>query len=60
MTTELATSDSGSATASPMSLSDFDLDITFVAQGSIIADLMSSTSDNCGSTCQSACANSTC
>jgi FxLD family lantipeptide len=40
--------------------SDFDLDVTVVAQGAIIPDLMNSTSDNCTSTCQSACANSTC
>ncbi|MGI9001496.1 MAG: FxLD family lanthipeptide [Pseudonocardia sp.] len=39
---------------------DFDLDIRIVESGPVIADLMRNTDDNCGSTCQSACANSTC
>lgn len=39
---------------------DFDLDITVVEHGPIIAELLNDTSDNCGSTCQSACSNSTC
>jgi FxLD family lantipeptide len=34
---------------------DFDLDVTFAAKGTVIAELMNSTSDNCGSTTQSAC-----
>lgn len=33
---------------------DFDLDVSIVESGSV-ADLMLSTSDNCGSTCESAC-----
>jgi len=36
--------------------SDFDLDVTFAENGTVIAELMNSTSDNCGSTSQSACA----
>ncbi len=39
---------------------DFDLDVEIIAQGAIIPDLLNVTSDNCTSTCQSACANSTC
>jgi FxLD family lantipeptide len=39
---------------------DFDLDITIVESGSVIAELMRNTDDNCGQTCQSACSNSTC
>jgi FxLD family lantipeptide len=35
--------------------SDFDLDVTFAEQGAVIAELMNATSDNCGSTTQSAC-----
>jgi FxLD family lantipeptide len=34
---------------------DFDLDVSIVETGPVIADLMRSTDDNCGSTCQSAC-----
>jgi FxLD family lantipeptide len=33
---------------------DFDLDVSLVESGSV-ADLLLSTSDNCGSTCESAC-----
>jgi FxLD family lantipeptide len=39
---------------------DFDLDISIVASGPVVADLMRNTDDNCGSSCQSACSNSTC
>ncbi|MEV6639696.1 FxLD family lanthipeptide [Amycolatopsis sp. NPDC051371] len=39
---------------------EFDLDLTIVASGPVVADLMRNTDDNCGSTCQSACSNSTC
>jgi FxLD family lantipeptide len=38
----------------------FELDVTIVEQGPVIGDLMSSTDDGCGKTCQSACSNSTC
>ncbi|MEV7359405.1 FxLD family lanthipeptide [Kitasatospora sp. NPDC091276] len=38
----------------------FELDITIVAQGPVIGELMSSTDDGCGKTCQSACSNSGC
>ena len=34
---------------------DFDLDVSFTERGAVIAELMNSTSDNCGSTSQSAC-----
>lgn len=33
----------------------FDLDISIVESGPVIAELLRSTSDNCGSTCASAC-----
>jgi FxLD family lantipeptide len=44
----------------PASETDFDLDLSIVASGPVAADLMRSTDDNCGQTCQSACSNSTC
>ena len=40
--------------------SEFDLDISIVESGPVVAELMRITDDNCGQTCQSACANSTC
>jgi len=39
---------------------DFDLDLSIVSAGPVVADLMRSTDDGCGSSCQSACANSGC
>ncbi|MYS19884.1 FxLD family lantipeptide [Streptomyces sp. DvalAA-14] len=35
---------------------DFDLDVTFAEKGTAISELMNTTSDNCGSTNESACA----
>lgn len=34
---------------------DFDLDVSIVETGPVIADLMRSTDDNCGHTCETAC-----
>ncbi len=34
---------------------DFDLDVSIVESGPVIPELLRSTSDNCGSTCESAC-----
>lgn len=34
---------------------DFDLDVSIVESGPVVAELMRSTDDNCGSTNQSAC-----
>ena len=34
---------------------DFELDVTFADSGPALAELMNSTSDNCGSTTASAC-----
>ncbi|MGW5677385.1 FxLD family lanthipeptide [Streptomyces sp. NPDC003860] len=48
------------ASTTALSPSDFDLDISVVEQGRIIPELMNDTSDNCTSTCESACSNSTC
>ncbi|GAA0906633.1 FxLD family lanthipeptide [Streptomyces thermoalcalitolerans] len=39
---------------------DFDLDITTISSAPVLGSLLNDTSDNCGSTCQSACSNSTC
>lgn len=39
---------------------EFELDITIVESGPVIADLMRSTDDGCGSTTQSACAGGIC
>lgn len=43
-------------TATAVTTTDFDLDVTFAEKGTVIGDLMNSTSDNCGSTNESACA----
>lgn len=40
--------------------SDFDLDIETVASAPVLGSLLNDTSDNCTSTCDSACSNSTC
>ena len=45
---------------SPGSDAEFDLDLTLVESGPVVADLMTNTDDGCGSTCDSACANSGC
>jgi len=34
---------------------DFDLDVSITESGPVIAELLRSTSDNCGGTCASAC-----
>lgn len=34
---------------------DFDLDVRIVETGPVIAELMRSTDDNCGQTCETAC-----
>jgi FxLD family lantipeptide len=34
---------------------DFDLDVTIIESGPVVPDLVRSTSDGCGSTCESAC-----
>lgn len=44
------------AAATAVTMTDFDLDVTFAEKGTVIGDLMNSTSDNCGSTDESACA----
>ncbi|MFE2426466.1 FxLD family lanthipeptide [Streptomyces sp. NPDC059373] len=40
--------------------SDFDLNIEIIASAPVVAGLLNDTGDGCGSTCQSACSNSTC
>jgi len=47
-------------TGAPVADSEFDLDVSIVESGPVIADLLRSTDDGCGSTCESACSNSTC
>lgn len=39
---------------------EFDLDLSIVSSGPVVADLMRSTDDGCGMSCQSACSNSGC
>jgi FxLD family lantipeptide len=54
---ELVTVQTGHAVA-PVTLpdgSEFDLDVSIVESGPVIAELMRLTDDNCGSTCESAC-----
>lgn len=38
---------------------DFDLDISVVESGPVVADLMRNTDDNCGHTCETACTSCT-
>ncbi|MGH3868022.1 MAG: FxLD family lanthipeptide [Pseudonocardiaceae bacterium] len=35
--------------------SEFDLDVSIVESGPVVAELMRNTDDNCGNTCESAC-----
>lgn len=35
--------------------SEFDLDVSIVESGPVVAELMRLTDDNCGTTCESAC-----
>ncbi|MPZ64707.1 MAG: FxLD family lantipeptide [Pseudonocardiaceae bacterium] len=35
--------------------SDFDLDVSIVESGLVVAELMRNTDDECGKTCESAC-----
>lgn len=39
---------------------DFDLDIQTLSAAPVLGSLLNDTSDNCTSTCNSACSNSTC
>ena len=39
----------------PAADAEFDLDVSIVESGPVIAELMRLTDDNCGSTCESAC-----
>ena len=43
------------APAPPAADAEFDLDVSIVESGPVIAELMRLTDDNCGSTCESAC-----
>jgi len=43
------------APATPAADEEFDLDVSIVESGPVIAELMRLTDDNCGSTCESAC-----
>ncbi|CRK59224.1 hypothetical protein [Alloactinosynnema sp. L-07] len=45
---------------STQSAEQFDLDVRFLDSVPVIPELMTNTDDNCGSTCQSACSNSSC
>lgn len=38
--------------------SEFDLDVRIVESSPVVAELMQATSDNCGSTCETACSDS--
>ena len=44
----------------PTEDAEFDLDVSIVESGPVIDDLMRVTSDNCGSTCESACRDTGC
>lgn len=43
------------APGTPAADSEFDLDVSIVESGPVIAELMRLTDDNCGTTCESAC-----
>lgn len=49
-----------SAAGDPAGDVEFDLDVSIVESGPVIDDLMRITSDNCGSTCESACRDTGC
>ncbi|MGH3940021.1 MAG: FxLD family lanthipeptide [Pseudonocardiaceae bacterium] len=44
----------------PAGDAEFDLDVSIVESGPVIDDMMQITSDNCGSTCESACRDTGC
>jgi len=39
---------------------EFDLDVSIVESGPVVAELMRNTDDNCGQTCESACVGTGC
>ncbi|MGH3899735.1 MAG: FxLD family lanthipeptide [Pseudonocardiaceae bacterium] len=39
---------------------EFDLDVSIVESGSVVAELMRNTDDNCGHTCETACPDTGC
>lgn len=41
--------------SAPAADSEFDLDVSIVESGPVVAELMRNTDDNCGRTCESAC-----
>jgi FxLD family lantipeptide len=43
------------ASGAPAADSEFDLDVSIVESGPVIAELMRVTDDGCGTTCESAC-----
>jgi FxLD family lantipeptide len=40
--------------------SEFDLDVSIVESGPVVAELMRNTDDNCGQTCETACPDTGC
>ncbi|WP_416210279.1 FxLD family lanthipeptide [Frankia sp. Cr1] len=48
------------APLSPAAASEFDLDVSIVESGPVIAELMRLTDDGCGQTCETACPATTC
>ncbi|MGH3868280.1 MAG: FxLD family lanthipeptide [Pseudonocardiaceae bacterium] len=44
----------------PAADSEFDLDVSIVESGPVVDELMRTTSDNCGSTCETACPDTGC
>jgi FxLD family lantipeptide len=43
------------APGTPVADSEFDLDVSIVESGPVVAELMRLTDDNCGTTCETAC-----
>jgi FxLD family lantipeptide len=48
------------APGTPAADSEFDLGVSFVESGPVVAELMRLTDDGCGSTCETACPNTGC
>ncbi|HWR46137.1 MAG TPA: FxLD family lanthipeptide [Pseudonocardiaceae bacterium] len=56
----IQTDQMAAAPGTPAADSEFDLGVSFVESGPVVAELMRLTDDGCGSTCETACPNTGC
>jgi FxLD family lantipeptide len=54
-TATVSTTPNATTSSAGVGEDDFDLDVSIIASGPMIPELLRSTSDNCGGTCASAC-----